>query len=92
MALPVCPSPQQLIDFCIGKLAEEDIDRVTNHLDLCPLCLEIVEALEKVPIPFVRYHLSAPDPQRQNVALDPQYQHLLGLLKRLNDEPATPAG
>ena len=87
-----CPSPQQLIDFCIGKLAEAEIDVVTTHLDGCKVCLETVEALEKVPIPFVRYYLSDPAPQSQCLALDPRFQLMLAALKHMKGDSIASQG
>jgi len=87
-----CPSPQQLIDFCIGKLAEAEIDAVTTHLDGCKVCLETVEALEKVPIPFVRYYLSDQVPRCRSLALDPQFQRMLAALKHLNSDSTASQG
>ena len=53
MADTDCPSQQTLINFCIGKLSEAEIDRIARHLDSCAPCRARIDVLEDLPIPFV---------------------------------------
>lgn len=78
-----CPSSQELIDFCIGKSGEQNIEALTRHLDLCASCRQTVEALERVPIPFVEYYLSRCGPEQPRTAVDPQFREMLAKLKQL---------
>ncbi|MFT3883261.1 MAG: protein kinase [Gemmatales bacterium] len=43
---PHHPSPQQLLDFALGRLAEADSLAVESHLAQCPSCMK---ALEEIP-------------------------------------------
>lgn len=78
-----CPAPLELIDFCVGKLSDEKIDNLVNHLDHCSRCEGIVREIEKVPIPFIAYHLADSSPKSTGYLLDPRFLQLLDELKRL---------
>lgn len=86
-----CPSSQQLIDFCIGKLSELEIDAVTGHLDSCTLCQETVKALEKIPIPFVEYYLAKSDTKVPGIGTEPQVRNLISKLKDLCPDSTNPS-
>lgn len=87
-----CPTGQQLIDFCIGKLPDPEIDAVAEHLDACSHCRATVEALEKVPIPFVEYYLSQPGNQTPGSSVDPQFRSMLSRLKDLCSQSPNSSG
>jgi len=82
-----CPCPQDLIDFCIGKLADDKIDALIAHLDQCIDCEKNVAAIEKLPIPFVNFYLSALNEQPLRCELDPRFRALLHELKNLAPVP-----
>lgn len=78
-----CPSPQELVDFCIGKSREVEIDTIAQHLDSCSVCRNTVDDLERLPIPFVEYYLSPVEPDQPRTTADPRFRELLVKLKQL---------
>jgi len=79
-----CPEPQDLIDFCVGKLSDEKIDGIAAHLNHCEQCEKLVQDIEKVPIPFIAYHLAETTRKSKGFVLDPGFLQRLDELKRLN--------
>lgn len=43
----LCPEPNILSDFALGRLDEENLDRVAAHLDRCPQCLATLQTLDE---------------------------------------------
>ncbi len=84
MRRPDCPEPQDLIDFCVGKLSDEKVDGIAAHLNHCDQCEKIVQEIEKVPIPFIAYHLAETTRNSKDFVLDPGFLQRLDELKRLN--------
>lgn len=45
MAILTCPDRNQLVQFALGKCAPAITDRLANHVEGCPQCLGVLEAL-----------------------------------------------
>ena len=53
MPIAECPDREQLSDFLLGKLPENDASDVIEHIEACPQCEETVQALETEIDPLV---------------------------------------
>lgn len=85
-----CPTPLKLIDFCVGKLDEGEIDRVFEHLEHCPQCAVFVEKLDTFPIPFLTKIQSMPLTPFRSYLLEPEFSDTLKKLEEIlrNEPPA----
>ena len=45
MLVATCPSREELVDYAVGKLSDEDADALAAHLDGCPSCQAELAAL-----------------------------------------------
>ncbi len=45
MSLPACPSPERWTQHLQGAVAAKDEAELTSHLDACPACQQLLEAL-----------------------------------------------
>jgi WD40 repeat protein/serine/threonine protein kinase len=53
MQLATCPSRQQISSFLLGKMPEEMIDSVAEHIEGCPDCQQVSETLDSAVDTFV---------------------------------------
>ena len=44
--IQVCPSPEQLSDYIIGKLNEQEWEFITDHMKICGDCLSRLDNLD----------------------------------------------
>ena len=43
----VCPSPETLSDYLVGKLGDEEADSVTSHLKVCDACVAKMDEFDE---------------------------------------------
>jgi WD40 repeat protein len=48
-----CPSEHELLAFHLGRLPEEQLDTVAEHMEACPECQAIVERLDRTTDPML---------------------------------------
>ena len=53
MPIADCPDREQLSEFLLGKLPENDASDVIEHIEDCPQCEDTVQALETEIDPLV---------------------------------------
>jgi serine/threonine-protein kinase len=78
-----CPTRAELSSYLLGKLQEERLDAVADHVDDCTSCQAVLKTLEDVQDSLV------PQLRGQPVSLptpDPELQCLLGLVKTLRPQ------
>ncbi|WP_422927114.1 WD40 repeat domain-containing serine/threonine protein kinase [Singulisphaera sp. PoT] len=50
---PDCPSQDDLAAFNLGVLPEDSLERIAEHVEGCPGCEAVLEALDRAPDPVV---------------------------------------
>jgi len=88
-----CPSQQTLINFCIGKLSEAEIDLIARHLESCVPCRARIDVLEDLPIPFVARVRGSHGLAGVDQEMDAQSRRLLDRVKQFysSELPRNPA-
>ena len=72
-----CPDPAELIDFALGKLPQEAIEAVTDHLESCLQCQSKVAELDQLADGFVAQLRAGP--QRSPFGDESERQDALAL-------------
>lgn len=83
-----CPQKDSLVDFLLGKLENEERERLENHLSDCPPCIDTVRSIElNDTLEGLTQNVLRRDksPTGQNSARDSQL--ISGLIKRLEALP-----
>ena len=57
MDTTICPNPDVLADYVLGRLSESDLTGIVSHVEACPLCqsqLETLDGLSDTVITYLR--------------------------------------
>ena len=46
MQIDACPTRGEISDFLLGRIAESESKRVSTHIQTCPNCADVADALE----------------------------------------------
>ena len=63
MDTTVCPNPDVLADYVLGRVSEADLTGIASHVETCPACqsqLETLDGLSDTVVTCLR-HAAAPD-------------------------------
>ncbi len=63
MDTAICPNPDVLADYVLGRVSESDLSGIASHVETCPACQAQLETLDGLSDPVVAClrHAAAPD-------------------------------
>lgn len=84
-----CLSIQELIDFCVGKLNPDQIERVFAHLERCAQCNDGIRRLDALAVPFLTRIRDQGDAAEPAFLREPEYFEAVRRIQTLV-EPIVP--
>jgi formylglycine-generating enzyme required for sulfatase activity len=85
-----CPPSDRLRDYLRGRVSDEQLDAVAEHLKACPACLARLDRLDRSEAPLGRPGGSSAAAGPADPALDKAVRRLLGPSGFRPDRPADP--